>query len=232
LPDWYRTAAAASWRFIVIVAAAGAVIYALVYLHIVVLPIIIALLASTLLLPPVRWMKEHGVPDALAAAGAMLGAFLLIVAIGTAVAPSIGDQFGELRPRAEDGVRDAADVLKEPPFNVSESEIRERVDDGIAKLRDRATKVRVPGNREYNPGWHTALDLASMLTCSEVIAMCAIERKESRGGHFREDFPDKDKTFGACNIVLKRTAGGMQVQRVPIPDMPAELKQVIEEMVN
>ena len=136
LPDWYRTAAAASWRFLVIVAAAGAVIYTLVYLHIVVLPIIIALLASTLLLPPVRWMKEHGVPDALAAAGAMLGAFLLIVAIGTAVAPSIGDQFGELRPRAEDGVRDAADVLAEPPFSLSEREIRERVDDGIAKLRE------------------------------------------------------------------------------------------------
>src|SRR5215213_1137394 len=94
LPGWYRTAAAASWRFLVIVAAVGAVTYALVYLRVVVLPIIVALLASTLLLPVVRWLKGRGAPDALAAAGAMLAAFLLVAAIGTAVAPSVGDQFG------------------------------------------------------------------------------------------------------------------------------------------
>ena len=75
-------------------------------------------------------------PDSLAAAGAMLGAVLLIVAIGAAVAPSIGDQFGELRPRAEEGVRQASDVLADPPFNLSEREIREKVDDGIARLRE------------------------------------------------------------------------------------------------
>ena len=103
IPLWYRTAAAISWRFLVIVAAAGAVIYGLVFLRVVVLPIIIALLASTLLLPAVRWLKARNVPDALAAAGSMLAAFLVLLAIGTAVAPSIGDQFGELRPRAEDG---------------------------------------------------------------------------------------------------------------------------------
>ena len=136
LPGWYRTAGAASWRFLAIVAAVGAVAYALVYLRVVVLPIIIALLVSTLLLPIVRWLKGRGVPDSLAAAGAMLGAVLLIVAIGAAVAPSIGDQFGELRPRAEDGLRKASDVLADPPFNLSEREIREKVDDGIARLRE------------------------------------------------------------------------------------------------
>src|SRR4051794_5123021 len=78
LPGWYRTAAAISWRFLAVVAAAGAVVYALVHLRVVVLPIIVALLVSTLLLPVVRWLKAHGAPDALAAAGSMLGAFLLI----------------------------------------------------------------------------------------------------------------------------------------------------------
>ncbi len=136
MPGWYRTAAAASWRFLVIVAAAGVVLWALVYLHVVVLPIIIALLASTLLLPVVRWLKLKGVPDALAAAGAMLAAFLLIAAIVTAIAPSIGDQFGELRPQAEDGLRQATDVLAEPPFNLSKTEIQDRVDEAIAKLRE------------------------------------------------------------------------------------------------
>ena len=102
----------------------------------------------------------------------------------------------------------------------------------LEALKARAAGVGVAGHREYNTGWHTAIDLRNLLIVSEAIARAAIERKESRGGHFREDFPDKDKTFGACNIVLKKTAGGMQVERVAIPEMPAELKQVIEEMVN
>jgi putative heme transporter len=84
----------------------------------------------------VRWAKGRGVPDALAAGGAMLVAFLLLIAIGTAVAPSIGDQFGELRPRAEDGLREAADVLAKPPFNISESELRDTVNTGIDRLRE------------------------------------------------------------------------------------------------
>jgi predicted PurR-regulated permease PerM len=136
MPGWYRTAAAISWRFLVVVAAVAVVVYALVHLRVVVLPIILALLASTLLLPVVRWLKGRGVPDGLAAAGAMLAAFLLLVAIGTAVAPSVGDQFGELRPRAEDGLRKAADVLAEPPFNLSERELRDTVDTGIDRLRE------------------------------------------------------------------------------------------------
>jgi predicted PurR-regulated permease PerM len=136
MPAWYRTAAAISWRFLVIVAAGAVVIYALVHLRVVVLPIILALLASTLLLPVVRWLKGRGMPDGLAAAGAMLAAFLALVAIGTAVAPSIGDQFGELRPQAEDGLRKATDILAEPPFNLSETELRETVDTGLDRLRE------------------------------------------------------------------------------------------------
>ncbi len=136
LPGWYLTAAAASWRFLAIVAAVVAVVYALVHLRIVVLPIIIAILGSTLLLPLVRWLRGRGVPDGLAAAGAMLAGLLLVAAIGTAVAPSVADQFGELRPQAEDGLREAADVLAQPPFNVSESDLDRTVDDGIARLRE------------------------------------------------------------------------------------------------
>jgi Rrf2 family protein len=81
-----------------------------------------------------------------------------------------------------------------------------------------ALSVGVVGNREYNPGWHTALDLHNMLVCSEAIAMCALERKESRGGHFRDDFPEKNPAYGKFNIVVKRGANGeMQVVREPIP---------------
>ncbi len=105
--------------------------------------------------------------------------------------------------------------------------------DGVAALRERARRVGVGGNREYNPGWHTALDLDNLLTISQAIAMAAIERKESRGGHFRDDYPDKDTAYGAFNIVLKRGSDGeMQLERRPIPPMPDELKKVIEEQAK
>jgi succinate dehydrogenase / fumarate reductase flavoprotein subunit len=103
--------------------------------------------------------------------------------------------------------------------------------EGLAKLRERAKRVKVPGNREFNPGWHTALDLPNLFTVSEAVARCAIERKESRGAHFREDFPDKDPAWGKINLVVRKAGdGAMQVDRVPLAEMPAELKQVIEEM--
>jgi succinate dehydrogenase / fumarate reductase flavoprotein subunit len=103
--------------------------------------------------------------------------------------------------------------------------------DGLVELRARARRVRAHGNREYNPGWHTSLDLDNLLTVSEAITRSAIERRESRGGHFREDHPDKDAAFGKLNLVVRKGEdGGMRLERVPIPEMPAELKQVIEEM--
>ena len=103
--------------------------------------------------------------------------------------------------------------------------------EGLQKLRKRGGQVAVPGNREYNPGWHTALDLDNLLTVSEAIARAAVERKESRGAHFREDFPNKDTAAGKFNIVVRKgTDGSMQVRREPLPEMPTELKQIIEEM--
>jgi succinate dehydrogenase / fumarate reductase flavoprotein subunit len=100
----------------------------------------------------------------------------------------------------------------------------------LARLKARAAHATVIGHREYNPGWHTAIDLEHLLTVSESITRSAIERKESRGGHFREDYPDKVAEFGTFNIVTKKgTDGSMEVRRVPIPAMPAELKQIIEE---
>src|SRR3954453_19752998 len=136
MPGWYRTAAAASWRFLAIAGAAFLVIYALVHLRVIVIPIIVAVLASTLLLPIVSWLKRHRVPDGLAAALAMLAAVLALAAVVTAVAPSLGSQFGDLRTQAEDGVRHATDQLAKPPFNLSEGELRARVNRGLRTLRE------------------------------------------------------------------------------------------------
>ena len=135
MPGWYRTAGAASWRFLAIAGAVYVVVYALVHLRVIVLPIIVALLASTLLLPIVRWLKRRRVPDALAAAIAMLVAVLALAAVLTAIAPSLGSQFGDLRTRSEDGVREATDQLAKPPFNLSERDIRDRVDQSLKGLR-------------------------------------------------------------------------------------------------
>ena len=101
----------------------------------------------------------------------------------------------------------------------------------LQTLKQRAHNVAVPGNREYNPGWHTALDLQNLLTVSEALVLAALDRKESRGGHFREDHPTKDDAnFGRHNTVIRRGANGeMQLSRQPIKPMPDELKKVIEE---
>jgi len=100
----------------------------------------------------------------------------------------------------------------------------------IAKLRARAQKVGVAGNREYNPGWHTALDLDNLMVVSEAVTRSAIERKESRGGHFRDDYPTKDPAYETFNIILRKGPDGeMQVSRQPLSEMRADLKQIIEE---
>jgi succinate dehydrogenase / fumarate reductase flavoprotein subunit len=110
-----------------------------------------------------------------------------------------------------------------------ESEMRDAREQ-LAALRRRAARAGVAGNREYNNGWHTALDLHNLLTVSDAIALAAIERKESRGAHFREDFPGKSDTFATFNYVIQKGAGGeMALTPTPIPPLPAELQQVIDE---
>ena len=97
---------------------------------------------------------------------------------------------------------------------------------GNARLR-----VGVDGNREYNPGWHTALDLRNLLTVSEAMTRAALERKESRGAHFREDYPDKDEQFAQSEHDDFEGGRRRDASSVgPMPEMPEYLKQVIEEM--
>jgi succinate dehydrogenase / fumarate reductase, flavoprotein subunit len=102
---------------------------------------------------------------------------------------------------------------------------------GIKELKERREKISLTGNIDFNPSWHTSLDLHNLLNVSEAITLAAIERKESRGGQFREDYPAKDPEFAKFNFTIKKSANGeMQINRVPIPEMPDELKQIIEEM--
>jgi succinate dehydrogenase / fumarate reductase, flavoprotein subunit len=101
----------------------------------------------------------------------------------------------------------------------------------IAELHARAEQVGITGHRQYNNGWHTAIDLGSLLLVSEAITRAAIMRKESRGAQFREDFPNKDPEWGKHNIIVKRGADGeMLVEKRALPPMPDELQAVIQEM--
>ncbi len=101
----------------------------------------------------------------------------------------------------------------------------------IAKLQTRADKVGIDGNRMYNNGWHTAMDLENMLTVSEAITRAALLRKESRGAQFRDDYPDKSAEWAKFNIIARRAESGeMVINKRPVTELPAELKQIIEEM--
>ncbi|MEY2577943.1 MAG: succinate dehydrogenase / fumarate reductase, flavoprotein subunit, partial [Verrucomicrobiota bacterium] len=103
--------------------------------------------------------------------------------------------------------------------------------DHLQTFWERAGRVGVIGHRDFNPGWHTALDLKNLLTVSEAVTRAAIERKESRGAQFRDDYPDKDEEFSKVNTIIRKTADGtMEVQLAPLPEMPDYLKQIIEEM--
>ncbi|HTM50420.1 MAG TPA: fumarate reductase/succinate dehydrogenase flavoprotein subunit [Bryobacteraceae bacterium] len=100
----------------------------------------------------------------------------------------------------------------------------------IAQLRARAARAGIAGNRQYNNGWHTAMDLDNMLEVSEAVTRAALLRKESRGAQFRDDYPEKDSEWGKYNIVVhKGTDGGMRVEKCPVHPMPSELAKIIEE---
>jgi succinate dehydrogenase / fumarate reductase flavoprotein subunit len=110
----------------------------------------------------------------------------------------------------------------------TESELRQALEE-IARFRQRLERVSVQGNRQYNPAWHQALDLRFMLTVSEATTLAAIERKESRGGHTRDDYPNADAALGQVNVVTRRTGADMTCVLEPLPEMPEELKQIVED---
>ncbi len=110
----------------------------------------------------------------------------------------------------------------------TEGELKEAVQ-RLEALKERARRVRVEGGRIYNPGWHLALDLHSLLTVSEAITLAALERKESRGGHTREDHPKPDAHFATVNVVIRQSNGRLSVTQEPLPEMPDELKKLFED---
>ncbi|HEY3160851.1 MAG TPA: fumarate reductase/succinate dehydrogenase flavoprotein subunit [Vicinamibacterales bacterium] len=148
-------------------------------------------------------------------------------AIATSLAPFDRGAEGENPYNLQQDLQDAMQRLVGIVRN--EAEMKEALG-RIKGLKERADRLGAEGHREYHSGWHTSIDVRNLLAASEAITVSAIERKESRGGHFREDYPEKVAEYGTFNIVVKQ--GGdesMQVSRVPVPPMPDHLKQAIEE---
>jgi len=130
----------------------------------------------------------------------------------------------EIQYRLQDMMQELVGIVR------VESEMLQALEK-LQELKALAAKIAVPGNREYNPGWHTALDLRNLLTVSESVILSAIARKESRGGHFRDDFPDKDAEAAKYNHVIQQAAdGSMHLDRAPLIPLTEEQIQIIEEM--
>jgi succinate dehydrogenase / fumarate reductase flavoprotein subunit len=110
----------------------------------------------------------------------------------------------------------------------TEGDLAKAIDE-IQTLRQRADKAGIGGSRRYNPGWHLALDLQSLLTVSECCARAALERKESRGGHTRDDYPEPETAFGKVNVVCRTGDAGVGVTQEPLPEMPNDMREIIEE---
>jgi len=149
------------------------------------------------------------------------------IAAREALAPfeqSGGENPYEVQQNLQEIMQDSVGIVRH------ESEMKSALEQ-LGKFWQDAKRVGITGNREFNPGWHTALDLKNLLTVSEAITRAALERKESRGAQFREDYPKKDDAFGKVNTIISKAAdGSMQVRLEPLPEMPDYLKQVIDEM--
>ncbi len=122
------------------------------------------------------------------------------------------------------------DLMQEKVGIVRRQQELEAGVEGVLALRERSGAVRVTGNRSYNPGWHTALDLPNLLLVSEAVARTAALRKESRGAHFREDHPGKDEKWGRTTLVVSKSGdGAMEIAETPVIPPREELQQIIEE---
>jgi succinate dehydrogenase / fumarate reductase flavoprotein subunit len=135
---------------------------------------------------------------------------------------SDGDSPYDLHRDLQETMQDYVGIFR------SEADLKRGLDE-IQKLKQRAAQVHVDGSRLFNPGWHLARDLKSMLTVSEAVALSALERRESRGAHSRIDFPDYDEQWSKLNNIISRDGREMRLSHSPISEMPLDLRALLEE---
>lgn len=136
VPRWLRSGAAIAWRLLALAAGIALMAYVLGYLRLVVLPVIVALLVSTVLRPPTRWLTRHRFSDAAAAASVLLGAIALLAAALTLAGAAVARQVSDLADSVQEGIREAGDTLAKDPFNVSAADIDRYIDNAGEQLSD------------------------------------------------------------------------------------------------
>ena len=170
-------------------------------------------------------------------AGAAAAAYQRDVALGTINEKQVAmEQDVLLKPLAAGGTENVYHLQQELQQAMQDGAGLARQQQGLAAclskvldLQARSAHVHVPGSRRYNPGWHTARDLRFMLTIAEAIVRAALERKESRGAHWRLDYLEKEPAFGRINLLASNDNGMMKLKRKAVPEMPAELARLFEE---
>ncbi|MBK5279154.1 MAG: FAD-binding protein, partial [Bacteroidia bacterium] len=137
---------------------------------------------------------------------------------------TVGENPFQIQASLQEKMQDLVGIVR------LENELGEAIDK-IKVFSEQVKKTGCGGNRGFNPGWHTALELTHMVTVAEAIARAAKERKESRGGHFREDYPEKSEEYGKVNISIKKdAAGNMEVKKIPKAPMREDLQAIVNEM--
>jgi succinate dehydrogenase / fumarate reductase, flavoprotein subunit len=131
-----------------------------------------------------------------------------------------GENPYQLHNELQDVMQDLVGIIR------TEAELKQALE-RIAALSERAAAARVEGHRQYNPGWHLALDLKSMLAVSECVALAALERRESRGGHTRDDYPRADPELAKVKLVLRQRDGEVALDRLPLTNLPEDLRQLL-----
>lgn len=124
--------------------------------------------------------------------------------------------------------RELQQVMNDLVGIIRRSEDMERAIESVREIKQRARRLTIEGNRQYNPGWHLAMDLRNMALVSEAIAKAALERAESRGAHTRDDYPATDDEWGKINLVCRESAGDIEIHKQPLPEMPEELRSLFE----
>ena len=186
--------------------------------------------------------------------GNSLGDLLVFGKRAGEAATAYARSLGEARPQVDEGDVKAAQASALAPFEVEggenpytiQSDLQQSMNDLVGIIRTaselepslseieefkvRARTMVVEGHRQYNPGWHLALDLRNMLIVSECIAKAALAREESRGGHTRDDFPGPNAEWGTKNLVVNLNAEGtgVDLHEKPLPVMPDELKKYFD----
>ena len=138
-----------------------------------------------------------------------------------------GDQMGpyDVQAQLQDKMQELVGIAR------SQENLTQALEE-VQNLREKAEDVHSIGNREYNSGWHTALDLDCLLTVSEAIALAALERRASIGAHSRDDHPEKEEPgAGKYNTIIKKSdVGAMAIRREPIDELRDDLQEIIDEM--